>query len=430
MPTAFLVVSLIGLAFTINAFRPLRAEALSLFTFFAGWLTSELPIHHLVWQAVAIAVFIALGALHGWQGWVGLAVTALSWAGLVQLARLGTQAGAVVDDAMRADIGLEPPEGLPTKRQWKRLVRPFSAKDPEVRIVKDIPYVEGGGRRQRLDLHLPRRPAARPAPVLVYVHGGGWTVGNKKDQGLPMINHLAAQGWVCVSPNYRLSPKVAFPEHLVDCKRALRWVKEHIADYGGDPDCIVVSGGSAGGHLCSLLALTPGRADLQPGFEDMDLSVQAAVPIYGVYDFTNRDGLRGKQFTRVMGKTVMKAKIADRPDLYALASPMDQVREDAPPFMIIHGANDSLVPVGEARAFARLLRARSHAPVVYAELPGAQHAFDVFRSLRSAEVVPRIEVFLRAVLGLGDPDEVAADEVAAAAPHRADTVPSGPTGPN
>ena len=407
MPTIFLVVSLIGLAYTINAFKPARAELLSVFTFVSGWLTSELPIHNLVWQAIASVVFIAFGALHGWPGWVGLGVTVVSWAGLAQLARMGVQSGAVVDRALAEQADITTPDGIPTPRQWKRLAKPFALKDPAVKLIKDIPYVEGGGPRQRLDIHAPRQPGARPAPVLVYVHGGAWVIGNKKDQGLPMINHLAANGWVCVSPNYRLSPKVHFPEHLLDCKRALHWVKEHIAEYGGDPGCVVVSGGSAGGHLSSLLALTAGRPDLQPGFEEADLSVRAAVPIYGVYDFTNRDGLRGKQFGRTLAKTVMGTTLEKAPDLYALASPMDQVRSDAPPFMIVHGANDTLVPVGEARAFAHLLRERSDATVVYAELPGAQHAFDVFRSLRSAEVVPRIEVFLRAVLGLGDPAEVA-----------------------
>ncbi|GAC1315098.1 MAG: alpha/beta hydrolase [Acidimicrobiales bacterium] len=407
MPTIFLVVSLIGLAYTINAFKPARAEVLSVFTFVSGWLTSELPIHNLVWQGLATVVFVALGALRSWPGWVGLAVTAVSWAGLVQLARMGVESGAVVDRALAEQAGIETPAGIPTPRQWKRLAQPFALKDPAVKVIKDIPYVEGGGPRQRLDLHVPRRARPGAAPVLFYVHGGGWVIGNKKDQGLPMINHLAAAGWVCVSPNYRLSPKVTFPEHLIDCKRALRWVKEHIAEYGGDPDCVVVSGGSAGGHLSSLLALTAGRADLQPGFENADLSVRAAVPIYGVYDFTNRDGLRGKHFGRMLAKTVMGATPEARPDLYTLASPMDQIRADAPPFLIVHGSNDTLVPVGEARSFARLLRERSTAPVVYAELPGAQHAFDVFRSLRSAEVVPRIEVFLRSVLDLGDPADVA-----------------------
>ena len=96
-----------------------------------------------------------------------------------------------------------------------------------------------------------------------------------------------------MTANYALSPKATFPDHLIDVKRALAWVKEHIAEYGGDPGYVVISGGSAGGHLSSLAALTPNRPEYQPGFEAVDTTVQACVPFYGVYDFTNRDGIRG-----------------------------------------------------------------------------------------------------------------------------------------
>jgi acetyl esterase/lipase len=414
VPVAFLVVSLIGLAFTLNAFRPVRIEALSVGSFFAGWLTSELPLHHLVWEAIATVVFIALGALHGWAGWVGLGVTAVSWVGLIALARRAFAAGPVVDAALHEALGIDPPDGLPTARQWKRLALPFRSREPSVEKIKDLPYVPGGGPRQRLDIYR-NRDHPTGAPVLLYIHGGGWVFGKKEEQGLPMMNHLAARGWVCVTANYRLSPKVAFPEHLLDCKRALAWVHENIAEYGGDPSCIAVSGGSAGGHLASLVALTAGRADLQPGFEDIDLRVRAAVPFYGVYDFTNRDKLYGRGRGRMFAKVIMKTTPEADPELYRLASPMDQVREDAPPFFVIHGSNDSLVNVGEARGFVRLLRARSTAPVAYAELPGTQHAFEVFRSIRAAEVVPRVEVFLRAVLGLGDLAAPARDAGGAAA---------------
>src|SRR3989442_2578192 len=100
----------------------------------------------------------------------------------------------------------------------------------------------------------------------------------------PLMLPLAAEGWVCVAANYRLSPRAAFPEHLIDCKLALRWVREHIESFGGDPDFVVVTGGSAGGHLAALVALTANAPEYQPGFEDTDTSVTACVPFYGVYD--------------------------------------------------------------------------------------------------------------------------------------------------
>jgi acetyl esterase/lipase len=362
-----------------------------------------------VWQAIATIVLITLGGLHGWMGAAALVITLGSWGGLLVLARQGMRAGAVVDDAIREGLGIDPPAGLPTARQWKRLALPFRMRDPEVEKISNLTYVDGAGGKQRFDIYR-RRDHPQHAPVLFFIHGGAWMSGTDKQyQGLPLMQHLAARGWVCVSINYRLSPRWAFPAHLVDCKLALAWVKQHIAEYGGDPGCITVSGGSAGGHLTALVALTAGRRDLQPGCEDLDLGVQAAVPFYGTYDFTNRDGIYSKGRMRFFAKTIMKATLAQDPELYRLASPIDHITENAPPFMVIHGANDTLIPVEEARRFSALLRERSPAPVVYAELPGAQHAFEVFRSIRTAEVVPRVEVFLRQVLGLGDPAQVAAE---------------------
>jgi len=95
-------------------------------------------------------------------------------------------------------------------------------RDPDVEVVRDIAYHPDGSRAHRLDIY---RNRVRPSgdPVLLYIHGGGWVIGDKREQGLPMMLHLAARGWVCVTANYRLSPKVRFPDHIVDCKEALAW---------------------------------------------------------------------------------------------------------------------------------------------------------------------------------------------------------------
>src|SRR5690349_8356251 len=98
------------------------------------------------------------------------------------------------------------------------------------------------------------------------------------------MNRMAQLGWVCVSVNYRLAPKYLFPTQIVDVKRAIAWVHDNIKEYGGDSSYVVITGGSAGGHLAALAALTPGLDDFQPGFEDADTSVSACVPFYGVYD--------------------------------------------------------------------------------------------------------------------------------------------------
>jgi acetyl esterase/lipase len=230
------------------------------------------------------------------------------------------------------------------------------------------------------------------------VHGGGWSVGDKEHQGIPLMLHMAARGWVCVAVNYRLSPRDAFPAHLVDVKRAIAWVREHGPSYGADPSFLAVTGGSAGGHLAALVALTPGDTEYQPGFEHADTSVQAAVPHYGVYDFAGAIGTRRSRQLRdlFLGPRVLFEDPRTHLAEFEKASPLARVRADAPPFFVIHGSSDSLVEVAQARAFVDALRAVSHEPVAYAELPGTQHAFDVFPSIRSAHVVRGVDRFLRA----------------------------------
>ena len=252
------------------------------------------------------------------------------------------------------------------------------------------------GVRNRLDIwaadDLDR---GRRAPVLVQIHGGAWTIGGTRHQAYPLISRLAQAGWVCVPITYRLSPKATFPDHIVDVKRAIAWVKENISEYGGDPDFIVLTGGSAGGHLCALAALSAGDPGFQPGFEEADTSVQAAVPLYGIYDMRDWEGRGGPAYSlRFVERTLLKVSPASDPELWRRASPISWVGPAAPPMMIVHGTNDSLVPVDGARRMAGTLRRSSTQPVVYAELPFAQHAFDIYGSLRTRYTVRAIERFL------------------------------------
>jgi acetyl esterase/lipase len=176
-------------------------------------------------------------------------------------------------------------------------------------------------------------------------------------------------------------------------------VQENIARYGGDPDFIALTGGSAGGHLCALAALTANDPQWQPGFADADTSVAAAVPFYGVYDFVDEGRIGNRGLVPLVQRHLFHAKLRDRPELFRAASPMHRVHRDAPPFFVVHGGNDSLVPVEQARLFAETLRAVSSAPVVYAELPGAQHAFDVIGSPRAHSAARAVAGFLGAVYG-------------------------------
>jgi acetyl esterase/lipase len=280
---------------------------------------------------------------------------------------------------------------------WRQVLAPWKTKHPDVKRIRNIAYAPDDlpGKRGLLDVVLPREDGVK-RPVLLQIHGGGWVLGNKEEQGIPLMNHLAARGWVCVAINYPLSPKATWPEHLIACKRAMKWIRGNIESYGGDPTFVAVTGGSAGGHLAAMVGLTPNDPQYQPGFEDIDTSVVACVPFYGAYDMANVLGTKAgeREYRHYLKPTIFKT--GDR-DVARSASPLTLVGEKAPPMFLIHGTNDSLINVAEARELARLLREKSKNHVVYAELPGAQHAFDVFASVRGAHVIRGVERFLKAV---------------------------------
>ena len=204
---------------------------------------------------------------------------------------------------------------------------------------KNISYADTG-KRGLLDVYTPAGGDPRGAPVLLQVHGGAWTIGNKDQQGIPLMQHLAAKGWVCVAINYRLSPRDPFPAHVIDVKRAIAWIRENIEEYGGDPDYIAITGGSAGGHLTALTALTANDPAWQPGFEDVDTTVQVAVPHYGVYDFAGSTGLRSAELMRdtFLASRVLQKTWEDDPEAFEDASPILRITPEAPDFFVLHGA--------------------------------------------------------------------------------------------
>ena len=399
MPGWFLLRQAVTAALTANAVRPVPGFRVAIPSMAAGWLTSELA-PHLLALTTADAVREATRARPDRRA------LALAGGSAVALAAMVTQsmrAKEHVERALVAALGADDREHLPAAdtdvdlgAPLRQLAMPFRMVDDEVEVLKDIAYDAEHGKRGLLDVYRPR-DGVEKAPVLLQVHGGGWTVGDKEHQGIPLMLHMAARGWVCVAINYRLSPRDAFPAHLVDVKRAIAWVREHGASYGADPSFLALTGGSAGGHLAALAALTPNDPEYQPGFEHVDTTVQAAAPHYGVYDFAGVIGTKRSEQMRdlFLGPRVLfkdpRAELAE----FEKASPLTRVNADAPPFLVIHGSTDSLVEVAQARAFVEALRGVSRQPVAYAELPGTQHAFDVFPSIRSAHVVRGVDRFLR-----------------------------------
>ena len=397
MPVILFAFGLFAALSALNAVRPpRRSPVLMIPSFFSAWFTLELAPWWLFWDVVVTGALVAAGGLSSAWGWAGLVLALLGAVGLVVI-MLTTRRTVVSAHSALEDLEIEG-DAPPFPRS--HVVFPVLLnRRSGVRRTRNIVFDEVDGKRLRLDVY--QADSAAPGdcrPGILEIHGGGWAIGDKREQGIPLLNHLAANGWVGINANYRLSPKVAFPTHLMDLKRAVRWYREHAEEYGADPRFLAVTGGSAGGHLTALMALTANEPEYQPGFEDVDTSFNAAVPFYGIYDFTNRSGAWGpRNVAKFIEPVVMKKRLADDPEAFRKASPLDLVRADAPPFFVIHGSRDTLAPVEDAREFVRLLREVSEAPVLYAEMQGAEHAFDILPSFRSARVIEAVERFLDAV---------------------------------
>jgi len=392
---------LVTAALTANAIRPPgRSLRGGLASFALGWPTAELAPQLLALTLADTAVHLARGKDR--RSRLGLLLAAGTSAGLVHLVRESRRVQVLAEQSLVDSLGeeyVDRPGERPTqvdlRTPWRKLLLPFSRRNPRVRVDRNIPYTDAG-RRGMLDVY---RPAGRDlvgAPVLIEVHGGGWTMGSKDEQGIPLMQRMAERGWLCVSVNYRLAPRDPFPAQIIDVKKAIAWVKEHAEEYGGDPSYVVLTGGSAGGHLTSLAALTPNDPEYQPGFEGADTRVQAAVPFYGVYDFAGATGLRNALLMRdrYLAPKIVQRSWAEHPEVFEHGSPILRVTPDAPDFFVLHGARDSLVDVEQARLFVAALRETSKNSVAYAEFPGTQHGFDIFPSIRSEHVVRAVQRYL------------------------------------
>jgi len=389
--TALLVLGLLSLLATLAALLYVRPLGwLMPLYFLVSWLQGELAGWHLAWQGLLAAGLVAGGALEETRGQWGLVLLLASFVGLGYILLQSRRAETAFRGALVAALGDNYRDAVPLARRgglgdgvdWHNLVKPFAMRRPGVRRVADVAYGDAG-ERNLLDIYAPETVPPGGCPVLIHVHGGAWMIGKKQQQGQPLMNYLVPRGWVCVDINYRLSPKHRFPAHIIDVKRAIAWVRGNIGNYGGNPDFIALTGGSAGGHLTALAALTPGLAEFQPGFEQEDTSVDAAVPFYGVFDWNGGIGPGDEQFRGFIATNVLhEGEDARTSPWLTRASPITHVHADAPPMLFVHGTHDALARVEDARLMVRALAAVATAPVAYAEVPGAQHAFDIFHSIR------------------------------------------------
>lgn len=305
------------------------------------------------------------------------------------------QTNAVMDVAMRSilaanDSPIEWP--APEKRPplWKMREHRRNVLRTSVRY--------GPRPTQLLDVWRRKDMPAGPAPVLIFVPGGAWVHGSRLLQGYALMSHLAELGWVCLSIDYRVAPHHTWPAHITDVKTAIAWARANVDKFGGDRNFVAIAGTSAGGHLAALAGLTVNDPELQAELpEGSDTSVDAVVGIYGRYDWEDRSTPERERFVEFLERVVVRRKIAKRPEIFRKASPIARVHPDAPPFLVMHGTGDSVIPVAQARSFVERMRAVSHSPVNYIELPGAGHAFDMTDGARTGAASMAIGLFLNQI---------------------------------
>lgn len=260
---------------------------------------------------------------------------------------------------------------------------------PDVVVADDVPYAKRGRRVLYMDLYWRkgRSPEAAPSPVVLFLHGGGWREGSR-DQAAPILYELAQRGFVAVSIDYTLSQEETFPAQLIDCKTAVAWLKERADTYTLDPKRIGVFGSSAGGHLASLLGTTADIPELSgAAVASRDTyRVQAVVDLFGPVDLVElmrqrRSAANGR--SDLMGDRAPEVQLLggdpqSKMNLAQMANPSFYASSDDPPFLIIQGLADTVVPPSQSRILqSALQRAGVRSKLVL--LPNLGHTLDVPR---------------------------------------------------
>ncbi|BCX47822.1 hypothetical protein HAHE_17300 [Haloferula helveola] len=227
-----------------------------------------------------------------------------------------------------------------------------------VEVTRDVSYADTDNPRQRLDLVLPKaREGKKPLPVVVFVHGGGWQSGDKRQAVRRLVPLVASGDYAGVSVGYRLTDEAQWPAQMHDCKAAIRWIRANADKHGLDPDKIAVWGTSAGGHLVAVLGTSAGveamDGKLGPNTAE-STKVTCVVDFFGPTDFSKMSAASdGKgpidhDAPNSPESKLVGGAIQEHPDKVAAANPITYVDAGDPPFLIIHGTKDPLVPFNQS----------------------------------------------------------------------------------
>ncbi|CAH0477057.1 unnamed protein product [Peronospora belbahrii] len=392
----------------------------------ASLLPTELPHNIAVTHACLIGFLLKkkMPIFSCWSGAITGVMQCLVAVKLLKSYKRNLFSKEVMRDALKAsDIAPEKLKdiGRMTLRRWMSVFVPLpqpiaiSLSYPGVSKICTVAYAHVGKTKAKkllMDVYK-HQDASTNAPIFLYIHGGGWVIGDRRVPPFTCVYKVASMGWVVCVMDYRLSPGVAFPTHLIDSKRAVAYLRRNArAKFDANPEFITVGGESAGGHLASLVGLTADDKSLQPGFEDVDTSVRAVVDNYGVHDFTDRHGIyysrdKGHGFLYYLEFLVMQKKLKANKEDFERASPIAYLDDERaarrhsiiPPFMITHGTHDNTVSFEDSRLFFDcLLHYRQTLPQniqvyqnkqlggvqdIFTKVPYACHMFNFILSPRS-----------------------------------------------
>jgi len=266
----------------------------------------------------------------------------------------------------------KPPADATPQKKKKTKAAPTPPPIPEgVRFEKDVPYLPDG-RKEMADLYMPSViPEGARLPAVLIIHGGGFNDGDKtKSREINIGTNLALNGYLAMSINYKLRKaqgQVTWPQNVQDCKSAVRWLRANAERLHVDPDRIGVIGGSAGGNLAGMVAMTRPEDGLEPQgvLDGYPSGVRCAVIMYGAVDLMNLHDFKMFNKTR-----------AEDPEIYKKASPITYARPDAPPILILHGTADKVVDVSQSRMLDTML-SQAGSPHELMIIPDAPHTFEL-----------------------------------------------------